>query len=147
MIDIENFVFSRVADVLRTKYDYQDIYVSGEYVDTPARFPAVTIIEADNSVLKSQSTIEIENAVSLLYEVNVFSNQIGYKKSQAKDILETLDYEFKKLGFVRIMCSPTPNLADSTIYRITARYEGVVQPEYSQDEYGMDDVTYRIYTE
>ena len=125
--------------VLRNTYD--GIAVTSEYTDTPAKFPAVTIIETSNIVLRRMSTTKIENASTILFEVNVFSNKVAGAKLQALDIMETVDAEFEKLGFVRTMMSPTPNLADATIYRITARYEGVVMPEY-----GVDETVYRIYT-
>ena len=71
MIDIESAVFAAVAGVLREKYS--NILVAGEYTDTPARFPAVTIVEIDNSVLQRMTTYarHIENAGSVAYEVNV----------------------------------------------------------------------------
>lgn len=125
--------------MLRNTYD--GIAVTSEYTDTPARFPAVTIIETSNIVLRRMSTTKIENASTVLFDVNVFSNKVAGAKLQARDIMETVDAEFERLGFVRTMMSPTPNLADATIYRITARYEGVVMPEY-----GVDETVYRIYT-
>ena len=141
MIDIESFLFSRIAGVLRTSYE--GIFVSGEYVDSPAKFPSVTIVESDNSVLQKMMTIapNLENAVSLMYEVNVYTNSVGYKKSEAKDIMETIDNEFSKMGFTRTMCNPVSNLQDATIYRIVARYEGIAYPEHS----GSDQIV-RIYT-
>lgn len=137
--DVETFVYSPVATVLRNTYP--GIAVSSEYTDTPARFPSVTIIEADNSVLKKMSTKKIENASKLMFEVNIFSNKDSGAKLEARDIMGTIDMELEHLGFTRITMSPTPNLNDATIYRITARYEGIVMPEY-----GIDDTIYRIYT-
>lgn len=132
-------MFSPVATALRS--EFEGIAVSSEYTDKPARFPAVTIIETSNIVLRRMSTNKIENASTILFEVNVFSNRDVAPKLEARDIMETVDAEFERLGFVRTMMSPTPNLADATIYRITARYEGVVVPEY-----GVDGTIYRIYT-
>ena len=130
MIDIESFLFSRIAGVLRTSYE--GIVVSREYVDSPAKFPSVPIVESDNSVLQKMRTAapNLENAVSLMYEVNVYTNSVGYKKSEAKDIMETIDNEFSKMGFTRTMCNPVSNLQDATIYRIVARYEGVADKDF-----------------
>lgn len=132
-------MFSPIATVLRNTYD--GIAVSSEYTDTPARFPAVTILETSNIVLRRMATTKIENAATLLFEVNVFANKTGVAKLEAREIMETVDAEFASLGFTRTMMSPTPNLMDSTIYRITARYEGVVMPEH-----GADGTIYRIYS-
>ena len=130
MIDIESFLFSRIAGVLRASYE--GIFVSGEYVDSPAKFPAVTIVESDNSVLQKMRTAapNLENAVSLMYEVNIYTNTEGFKKSEAKDILETVDSEFSKLGFTRTMSNPISNLQDAKIFRIVVRYEGVAEKDF-----------------
>ena len=128
MIDIENIVFSSIAGVLRA--EYPDIFVSGEFTDLPAKFPAVTIVESDNSIVQRMRTTNIENAANVMYEVNVYSNKIGYKKSEAKEILSTIDEEFSRLGFARTMCNPVANLQDATIYRIVARYEAAVDKNF-----------------
>lgn len=139
MIDAESFIFSKIAGVLRT--DYPGIFVTGEFVDSPAKFPTVTIVEAENTVYQKMRTTTIENAAQLMYEVNVYSNKTGYKKSEAKDIMDAIDQQFTTLGFTRTMCNPVSNLQDATIYRIVARYTGVVVPERS----GSDE-DLRIYT-
>ena len=123
---MESIVFSTVATALREKYD---VFVSGEYVDVPAKFPAVTIIEEDNAIVQRMRTTNIENAVSLMYSVNIYTNTVGYKKSEAKEIVATVDDEFTKLGFARTMCNPVANLQDATIYRIVARYEATVDKD------------------
>lgn len=127
-------MFSAVAIQLREKYGKDasgkwNIFVSGEYVDAPAKFPAATIEEINNSVYKRMSTLNIENAANVLYEVNVYSNKVGYKKAEAQEIMEFIDNIMSGLGFTRTMCNPLPNLADATIYRLTARYEAVVDKD------------------
>ena len=124
MIDVESIVFSTVASALRAVYD--DIFVSGEFTDVPAKFPAVTIVESDNAIVQRMRTTNIENAVTVMYEVNIYTNTVGYKKSEAKDILEVIDDEFSKMGFARVLCNPVANLSDATIYRIVARYQASI---------------------
>lgn len=126
MIDPENIIFSTVATALRDKYD---VFVSGEYTDLPAKFPAVTIVQIDNAIVQRMRTTNIENAVSVAMEVNVYTNTVGYKKSEAKDILEVVDNEFAKMGFARILCNPVANLSDATIYRIVARYQASIDKD------------------
>lgn len=127
MIDIESDVYSAVATVLRDKYS--GIFTSGEYTDSPARFPAVTITESDNAVLTSMRTTNIENAVTVMYEISVYTNSVGYKKSDAKDIMETVDEVMLGLGFTRVSLFPVQNLQDATIYRLVARYNAVVDKD------------------
>ena len=131
------------------RVDYPGIFVTGEYTDSPAKFPAVTIVQADSTDLLKMRTAHGEQATSLMYEVNVYTNRVGYKKLDAYEIMETIDQvmtgqietEGRRLGFYRSMCSPIPNLADATIFRLTAQYRGVDKPEYHEEE-----TIHRIYT-
>jgi len=127
MIDIESDVFDTVSKALRTAYT--DIFVTGEYVPTPPKFPAVSIVEADNRVVERMRTLNIENAATVMYEVNIYSNKTAGKKSEAKAIAATLDAEFSKIGFTRTMKNQVPNLNDATIYRIVCRYEAIVDKD------------------
>ena len=142
MISVENFVFSPIAVDLRAQYP--GIQVVSEELRSPAfenSSIAVSILEASNSIYQKMRTTTIENAVQTMFEVNVYSNDTVYKKIEAKEVMAFIDERFENLGFTRIMCTPMANLQDATIYRITARYEGVVMPEY-----GVDETIYRIYT-
>lgn len=127
MIDLENDVFDTVAKALRNAY--AGIFVTGEYVPTPPKFPAVSIVEADNRVVERMRTLNIENAASVMFEVNIYSNKASGKKSEAKAIAATLDAEFAKIGFTRTMKNQVPNLNDATIYRIVCRYEAIVDKD------------------
>lgn len=125
MIDIETQVFSKIAAKLRE--DDPQMFVSGEHVKAPAAFPAVFIEEKANSAYqRTQDSGSLENHVSLMYEVNVYSNKQVGKKTQCKDLFKIIDLEFQKMGFTRIMKEPVPNLEDGTIYRMIGRYTAVV---------------------
>lgn len=122
MIDIENKVYDAVSKALESAF--KGISVSGVSDDTPAKFPFVSIVETSNSVdpLYIDSG-KIENASNLMYTVNVYSNLTNAKKSQAKKIRNLVSDEFDKIGMVRTFCQPIENLADTSIYRITMRFE------------------------
>ena len=136
MIDCETDIFSIVSTALRA--EFAGIFVSGEYVPTPPKFPAVSIVEADNRIATRYRTTEIENGAIVMYEVNVYSNKVSGKKAEAKAVDAVLDNEFRKLGFSRTMKNQVPNMNDATIYRIVCRYEGVIIPN--------DDGKYYVYT-
>lgn len=125
MIDLEAELFTEIADVLRAEFD--GIFVSDEYVAQPPAFPAVSIVEADNTV--HQATIDsgsMENHADVMYEVNVYSNKNKGKKAECRAIAGLLDEQFARMGFTRSFLNPTPNMNDARIYRITGRYRGVV---------------------
>lgn len=135
MIDIESQVFTTVATALRDTYGASNIYVTGEYVSQPPKFPAVFIAEMDNSVdLRGRDTANIENYASVMYQVDVFSNKNAGKKAQAREIMALVDGQFAALGFSRTFLNPVQNMNDATVYRMTARYQAVV---------GTDQTIYR----
>ena len=124
MIDIEPMVFETVKNAV------SPVMCSPTYQDRSKVFPLVTVEEYDNSVYeKTQDSGNYENHAKLLYEVNVYSNLTSGKKAQAKEIMKKVDVVMAKMGFVRSYCSPTPNLSDSNVYRITARYKAIADKE------------------
>ena len=125
MINVEQEIFNIVAKAVRSVYP--DIYISGEYVKSPPKFPAVSLIEMDNSAYtRTQTNSSVENHVELMYELNVYSNKKSGKKSECKSIATLIDNELATLGFSRTMLQPIPNMDDATIYRMTGRYKAVV---------------------
>ena len=125
MIDIENEVFNAVATVLRA--EYPKIYVVGEYVKTPPKFPCVSLVEMDNqNYQRTEDSGSSENHVSVMYEVNIYSNKSVGKKSECKNIAALIDEQMLALGFARLMSQPIPNLDDATIYRMVGRYSAII---------------------
>lgn len=124
MVDIESEIFSLVAVPLRK--EFPGIRTYGGSSDIKAEFPAVTIEEKDNYVFARASTTNIENAAGVMYEINAYTNVSGYKKQQAKQIMQFIDNIMSGLKFRRTLCNPVDNLSDATIYRLVARYEATV---------------------
>lgn len=126
MIDIEATIFNYVANTLRAEFPGISVY--GEMVETPERFPSVSLVEDDNSEIAENVTLgrTPETACNLLYTANVYSNLKQGKKAQAKAIMDVIDSCMHNLGFTRTMRNQLPNL-DRTIYRVTARYTKTYQ--------------------
>lgn len=121
MIDQEAKVFQACADAFRA--EYPNGFIAGEYVPQPPKFPAVSIVEMDNAI--DQRGVDnggIENAVNVMYQVDVYSNLNTGKKAQAKAIIALIDEVLAQHRFVRTFCNPIQNFNDATIYRMTARY-------------------------
>ena len=128
MINVENEIFDRVAKSVRDAYP--SVFISGEYVRTPSKFPFVSLIEMSNTAYdKTQSSGGLENHASVMYEVNVYSNKTSGKKSECKAIATLIDNELATLGFSRTMLQPIPNMDDATIYRMTGRYTAVISKD------------------
>lgn len=121
MIDIERKIYTPVAEALRKRF--KGITVSGEYVNAPPKFPYVSIVEQDNytSVNRLDSS-ESEKFATLMYEVNVYSDKAGSKKTVCREIMGAIDEMLCKQNFIRLSMAPVPNMENGTIYRLTARY-------------------------
>ena len=125
MIDIENAVFNRVAT--KVQEVFPDIFMTGEYVNSPASFPAVSLVEMDNATrVETMDSGSNENHTNVMYEVNVYSNKTVGKKSECKAIIALIDEEMLAMGFSRSTLTPVPNENDSTIYRMVGRYRATV---------------------
>lgn len=128
MINIENELFNLVSTKVRAVYP--DVFMTGEYVKFPPSFPAVSMIEQDNSsYVETQTSTEYENHASLMYEIDIYSNKTKGKKSECKAIATLIDEEMAFYGFTRMMLQPIPNMDDATIYRIKARYKAIVSQD------------------
>lgn len=119
MVTIESEIYTELAEALRS--EFEGIFVSGEYVAAPPRFPAVSIEEADNYTATSELDTDGEKFSVVMYEINIYTNKTVGKKSQAKAILAVIDNLLIGRNFTRLSAPPVPNI-DSSIYRITARY-------------------------
>lgn len=125
MIDIENELFTTIASAFRDAYS--NGYIAGEYVSQPPKFPAVSVVEMDNTVYQlGRDSAEIENFADVMYQVDVYSNRNIGKKAECKAIIALIDEQFARLGFTRTFLNPVQNMDDATIYRMTARYRAVV---------------------
>lgn len=124
MIDMENELFTKIATTLRSQFPGISIY--GEDARVPSVFPCVSFVEADNySHEPSQDSSGTEKYSNVMYEVNIYSNDLNGKKSNCKAILSVIDNIMVGLGFARTMKNPI-TMEDATIFRIMARYTATV---------------------
>lgn len=124
MIDFENEIYTRVVE--RVQALHSDVEFSGMEERLPSKFPFVSLVEADNTT--RTDTIDsgsFENHVNVMYEVNVYSNKSGGRKSECRAILATIDETFVRMGFARTMRNPV-SMDDATIYRMVARYTAAI---------------------
>ena len=128
MINVESEIFNTVAKAVREKYP--SVFMSGEYIKAPSKFPFVSLVEMSNTAYdRTQTSGSLENHASLMYEVNVYSNKKSGKKSECKAIATLIDNELATLGFSRTMLQPIPNMDDATIYRMIGRYTAVISKD------------------
>lgn len=129
MIDLEQEIAALVRDAVLEVSPQAD--VSDQYVHAPARFPHVSVTEADNVMYEpTQDSGGKENHARIMFEVNVYSNKASGRKQEARRILQAVDAALSGAGMTRIMATYIPNLENATIFRMTARYQAVVSKEF-----------------
>ena len=122
MIDYSNEVFNAVATHLRSLYS--GIQVIGEYVETPAQFPTVTLDEIQNVPTHLDSGNNNKYA-RVVYRSQIFCNGEG-KRQKARTIYDALDHVLMGVGLYAKSYTTTPAIYNSEIYCITATHEGVI---------------------
>lgn len=126
--DVEVELYDAVARAVLA--EYPDAYVSGEHVIAPSSFPAVSIVETSNTTLESANdSSEADVAHSIVYTVDAYSNSSSDSKAQCKSILAIVGDAMSRRNLSCIMARPMDNAADPSIYRMTARYAGVLDRE------------------
>ena len=121
MIDVESQIYTPIAEALRAAFP--GINVSGDYTLAPSSFPHVSIVEQDNYLsLAHADSGDTEKVATLMYQVDVYSNKGIGRKTEARSIMKIIDDLMYKKNFSRLSLNPVPNMEDTTIYRLTARY-------------------------
>lgn len=129
MIDVENEVYTRIAEMLRL--EFPGINVSSEYVKSPSAFPHVSITQSDcYPVAEREDSGLMENTTVVLFEINAYSNKTSGRKAECKRIINTVNELLRSMNFRRLAMTPVPNMEDATIYRITARYRAATDGKY-----------------
>ena len=128
MLDIEGYVFTPIAEAVRS--EFSGAYVTGEYINEPAQFPHVSIVEADNYIsTRHLDNSDTEKFATVMFQIDVYSNKASGKKKECKDILNFIDKMMYSRNFTRISTSPVPNYFNGSIYRLTARYRAETDGE------------------
>lgn len=97
MIDVENKIFTIVYNAVM-QYD-DSIYVSSSVESAPAEFPAVYVLETDNSApAKFRISSRQEIYAEVHTRVSVFSNKPSGAKAEIKPILIAIDNALRGAG-------------------------------------------------
>ena len=123
MIDKENEVYTAVYNAV--KAEYPNAYVDSSYQPDPAGFPHVAFFMMDVYAPREALDSTLHPAyVSMMFEAQVYTNQTSGKKTTAKKIMNIIIDTMAEMNMRVITNSPIQNLNDSSIYRMTARFEG-----------------------
>lgn len=125
MIDWEIDVFDEMARAVLAVSPRA--YVSSQYVSAPPQFPAVSIVETSNvsDPYTGDSSGE-EKTAAVTYTVNVYSNSVEDPKAECRALMAAIADRMRFRNMARTMCAPVDNAADPSIYRMVARFTGVI---------------------
>lgn len=128
MIDIEIDVFDEVARAIWEQFP--DAFVTSEYVLTPPQFPAVYLEQTTSLEVESMRDSSMqENGNAITFTVNYYSNSLDSGKEDCKALAQIVDTVMRSLNMTRTTFQPIDNAADTSIYRMVARYAGVVDKD------------------
>lgn len=129
MTDKENELFTDIASELRKQFD--DIYIIGKQLSSePPRFPAVSIIQENNTVNARYSTFnELENVACITQYIEIYSNDREQKEEVCKSISKVIDDVLKTHGYCRTLNQPMINVDDSIARRVM-RYKKEIETQY-----------------
>lgn len=146
MIDIENYVLTKLSEAILEKYP--DAVVLGDYLEELAKLPTVTITEIGNATLKRMQDDEpVEHYATVTYEINVYCNDRIGKKEKCKDILDICDSVMFGMKFTKGLTRRLPAIDHSrTVYRMYARYTAVVdEGTVTDDGEGNELIVHHMY--
>ena len=129
MIDKENEVYTAIRTAILEKFPKAD--VSSMYIRSPAGFPHISVVQTDSYEPKAlvDSSLE-EKYTTLAFQIDVYSDNETQKKTECKKIMQIVDETLRAKNFRREAMTAVPNIADDTIYRLTAKYIVTASSDY-----------------
>lgn len=124
MIDVQPELYTIARNALLEKVPTAE--TSSTYTLKPSHFPFASIEESDNSVYRRTSdSADIENHAEIMIEINTYA--VGDDKMRVcRDMMGAIDEAYGKIGLQRIAMLPVINYSDTSVYRLTARYRGII---------------------
>ena len=117
-VKVFNKVHAKVAPLCAEK-----MFVSTPITKRPTAFPAGSLIEMDNTTIRSrQSSTPIENFALITYQLEIYATT----KNKCKSVFSVADEVMISMNFARISGMYVPDLNNTKVARYVARYEAVI---------------------
>ena len=125
MIDKENEVYTRVRE--KVLEAFPEVDMDSSYQIAPSEFPHVSLFQSDTfTPAEYLDTRLIPKYEASTFTAEVSSNKSGHKKTECKEIMAVICDAMSLMNYRRIICTSVPNINDSSIYRLTARFTALV---------------------
>ena len=125
MIDYEVKIFNKVYDVAAPLCAAKK-FVSTIITEAPTAFPAASLIEMDNTTIRSrQSSTPAENFARITYQLDVYATS----KSKCREVFAAADGAMIAMNFSRMSGQYVNNADNTKVFRYVARYEAEIDQE------------------
>lgn len=122
MIDYEVKIFNRVHAVV-APLCAKNMFVSTVITEKPTGFPAASLIEMDNTTVRSrQTSTPVENYSLVTYQLEVYARS----KSKCREIYAAADEAMIAMNFARMSGQYVNLLDNQDLFRYVARYEAEI---------------------
>lgn len=125
MFNIQKEIFTDIANrVLATS---PECNITNSFVYMPEVFPTVSIVlSGDGTTPNTRDSSHIEKFRDITLTVDVFSNKVEGKKTEAESLMQVIQDRAYALNFNMVSCIPNSNTANASIYKITATFTATV---------------------
>lgn len=125
MIDYEVKIFNRVHSAIAALCAPKK-FVSTVITEKPTAFPAASLIEIDNTTIRSrQSSTPTENFSLITYQLDVYATS----KSKCREVYAAADAAMIAMNFSRMSGQYINMMDNQKAFRYVARYEAEIDTE------------------
>ena len=125
MIDFEVKIFNKVHDSVAPLCS-KGKFISTMFSSPPTAFPAASLVEIENTTVQErQSSTPKENFGLISYQLDVYATT----KAGCKKVLAAADEAMIAMNFSRISSPFVQSASNEKLFRYTARYEAMIDPD------------------
>lgn len=125
MFSIFREIYTKVANAVLA--EYADCRITNAFMYAPAEFPCVAIVLSDDGMTKAtRDSSHADNFRDITATVDVYSDKLNGKKTEAEDIMQIVIDNLSPLNFNLATCKPVSNINNASNYRITATFTATV---------------------
>lgn len=132
MIDKSNEVFDRVMTYVMSQHSgLTEENFGSDDVDAPSVFPFVSIVQSESRTSRDHQDDRLrENKAVLLFQIEVYSNKRGGKRSECRKIHAEIDDCMMRMNFIRESAGFRTNLTNNSIARHVSTYSVLADNEH-----------------
>lgn len=118
-------IYTDVANAILASYP--TCTVRNSFVYAPDAFPFASIVmSSDGNTQNTRDSSHIDKYNDITATVDVYTNAVDSKKTQAESIMAVINGRLYALNFKMVSCKPNSNISNAQIYRLSATFTATV---------------------